>query len=394
MDAQGRGILTLLRSGLTGEGPALPGEFALEQAYEQLKRHQVLSVAYLGAVNCGVSKSLPVMRRLFEDYCSILYHSERQWAVLERLLAAFDEAGIDHMPLKGYHLKPLYPAPELRPMGDADILIRLDQYDAIRPVMRALGFEEGAESDHELVWHHPDLMVELHKRLIPSYNKDYYGYYGDGWQLARVEQGCRYGMEAEDELVYLITHFAKHYRDGGIGLRHVLDLWVWQRAKPGLDMVRVERVLARLRLLEFYQNIQRLLRAWFEDGAWDETLELMTHVIFSSGSWGTKSAHLLSAVLREAQGSASTGRAKLRRLWRTAFLPLEAMRTKYPVLCKAPVLLPVCWCVRIVRILFFERDTLARRGAEFSYASEQRVEQYSQALHCVGLDFDFKECSD
>jgi len=51
--------------------------------------------------------------------------------------------------------------------------------------MADLGYEELYESDHELVWNHDLMRIELHKRLIPSYNKDYYQYYGDGWQLAK-----------------------------------------------------------------------------------------------------------------------------------------------------------------------------------------------------------------
>ena len=39
-----------------------------------------------------------------------------------------EENGIDYLPLKGYNLKKLYPKPELRTMGDADVLIRLADF--------------------------------------------------------------------------------------------------------------------------------------------------------------------------------------------------------------------------------------------------------------------------
>lgn len=39
---------------------------------------------------------------------------------------AFDAGGIDYMPLKGSILKDLYPRHEMRMMGDADILIRME----------------------------------------------------------------------------------------------------------------------------------------------------------------------------------------------------------------------------------------------------------------------------
>ena len=70
--------------------------------------------------------------------------------------------------LKGCNLKRLYPQPELRLMADADILIRMEQYDQIKSVMQSLGFACERESDHEFIWRTKGLYLELHKRLLPS----------------------------------------------------------------------------------------------------------------------------------------------------------------------------------------------------------------------------------
>ena len=65
--------------------------------------------------------------------------------------AAFEKNGIAHMPLKGILMKQLYPRPDMRIMGDADILIRVEQYEKIKPLLEELGFAEKLESDHELI---------------------------------------------------------------------------------------------------------------------------------------------------------------------------------------------------------------------------------------------------
>ncbi len=90
-----QGIILLLRSGLTGEKLLLPKTFELARAYDILAAHQIQAVCYLGAVQCGVDKNEPVMKKLFLDYCAVLRHSEKQLAQTHRLFAAFDEAGID-----------------------------------------------------------------------------------------------------------------------------------------------------------------------------------------------------------------------------------------------------------------------------------------------------------
>ena len=58
----------------------------------------------------------------------------------------------------------------MRTMGDADILIKTEQYERIVPIMNRLGYLPGVESNHECVWDKKNMLhVELHKMLIQSY---------------------------------------------------------------------------------------------------------------------------------------------------------------------------------------------------------------------------------
>jgi len=391
MGAQQQALLTIVRSGLTGETLPLPEGYNPKRLYQELKRHQVLAVGYLGAMSCGVSKQSPLGTHLFQSYLQCLHYSEQQQTLIDRTCAALDGAGVDYMPLKGCNLKGLYPAPELRTMGDADILIHVEQYDKIRPLMPELGFEEVVESDHELIWQQKYLMLELHKRLIPSYNRDYYRYFGDGWKLATVQNGTRWAMKREDELIYLFTHFAKHYRDGGIGLRHLADLWVFRNACPELDMDYTRRELKKLRLLEFYENVMKTVAAWFGEDEWDEISRLVMRRICGSGAYGTKEDHNLSAVVRDAGGGKSIAKVRVARGAGLVFLPLAEMKKKHPVLEKLPILLPVFWVARILGVLLFRRNRLKKATRDFRAANTQAVSQYQQELDFVGLKFDFEE---
>ena len=279
-----KGIITLLRSAVTEQALPLPEGFTMEDAYPLIRQHHMITLAYDGAVWCAIPVQEPVMQRLFQGYCKSMIVSQRQMYQIGKIYEAFEENGIDYMPVKGCRMKRLYPKPELRAMGDADILIRVEQYERIRPLLKGMGFQEKENSDHELVWQNASLYLELHKRLIPSYNQDFYEYFGDGWRLATVKNGTRYAMTPEDEWIFLFTHFAKHYRDGGIGCRHVVDLWVYLRANPNLDEVYVTAELKKLQLLDFYENICRLMSVWFEDAQTDDKIEYISEYIFSSGN--------------------------------------------------------------------------------------------------------------
>ena len=162
------GILKLVKSALTGESVSVPEDFDWEEALTTAKKHQIIPVIYYGAKYSSLTPPEDIMRILELATFKSVAFSQNQLYALDCIYKAFDENGIDYMPLKGACLKLIYPQPELRLMGDADILIRYEQYGKIRPIMTALGFNEVLESDHELVWDKKGILhAELHKRLIP-----------------------------------------------------------------------------------------------------------------------------------------------------------------------------------------------------------------------------------
>ena len=391
LDTTQKGIICLLKSAVTGAPFPLPDGFDMEAVYPVVIRHCVCSMAFVGAAQCGISRQHPVMQKLFAAYCKELIWSTRQMEQVNRICALFDRNQIDYMPLKGCLMKDLYPNPELRYMGDADILIRTEQYDRIRPLMQELGFEEQQESDHELVWNSDALHLELHKRLIPSYNKDYYRYYGDGWKMAKVQSGTRYAMTDEDQFVFLFTHFSKHYRDGGIGLRHLTDLWVFRRQHPELNQTYISAELEKLGLNTFFQHVSRVLDACFCGGSFDERSEFILSFIFSSGVWGKMKNHILSAGVKEISQTKKRKYLHRKYILHRIFPSAATLECRYQYLKKAPFLLPVAWICRGCNILFTEpRKIKSFQNAVNTMTSEQIID-YQSSLAYVGLKFQFDE---
>ena len=392
MDALQRGIITLLRSGLTGESLCLPEGFDLKEAYSQMTRHCVQELCYLGAVNCGVDKKLPIMQKLFQDYAKQMICSERQMNALRTLLQDFEKNGIDYLLLKGSVLKQLYPSPELRQMGDADILIRNEQYHKIRLIMAELGFAEKAVGPYDYTWDLPELHTELHYRLASPADVEFLGYFGDGWRRSKkTEKPCCYAYSIEDHLIYLFMHFAKHYRDSGIGLKHAVDLWVYAKAYPEMNGLYLKQELSKLHLWEFYCNIQNMLQTWFSGSTADEKTSFITNVIFESGAFGAHETFLVSTGVRAAKRSGSSRTAQLRRAADVMFPSRETMTKRYPMLGKRPALLPIMWIVRGLRVLAVQPEKIRQQKNQIAVATAEKIDAYQQALNYVGLDFHFKE---
>ena len=243
---------------------------------------------------------------------------------------------------------------------------------------------------HELVWKTDRLYLELHKRLIPSYNKDFYAYFGEGWQLARIEQGTRYGMTAEDEMIFLFTHFAKHFRDGGIGCRYVADLWVYRNAHPTMDEEYIHTVLDKIQLSVFYDNILRLIDVWFCDTQSDAKTDFMTDFIFASGSWGTLESRAIANAVKFSRHHSSLGlRGKIKYVLHTLFPSVRQIEGKYTVLKKYPWLLPAVWLWRLGHKILFERKSFVRHQRMLAAFDPDDIQTRQQALNYVGLDYNF-----
>ena len=386
-----KGIVALLKSAVTQEKEALPEGFSLEEAYPLVKKHHMATLIYDGAVCCGIDRKSEVMGNLFRDYLQALRVSERQMEQVGRIFAAFEENNIDYMPLKGCKMKAFYPKPELRIMGDADILIRMEQYERIKPIMCALGFEPKKESDHELVWQNDALYLELHKRVIPTDHMDLYIDGQNGWEYAKQNVGNRYSMTAEDEFAYLFSHFTKHYRIGGIGCRHMVDLWIFLRSHPDMDEVAVREELKRAKLLEFYENIRSTIAVWFEAEPATDMTDFLTDFIFSSGSWGTVESNAMSRAVRFSKHVPNQKDGRWAYIRQTLFPSKDMLHFKYQYkfLNRAPFLLPLVWVIRIFDKLLFERGVLKRQRKSLKRVSQENISDAQKALNYVGLDYNF-----
>lgn len=395
MDSQLFGIVTLLRSALKNEALTLPEDFDWSTAANILYEHHLVGMAIRGAARCGVPRSHPSLRQLTALFCKDVAASRLQMQQLATVYSLFQEHGIAYMPVKGAVLKPLYPQSELRIMGDADILIRQEQYLAIRELLSSLGLQEDEESDHELIWRGGDFKLELHKHLIPSYNKDYYAYYGDGWQLARQDgQSSAYHLSPEDHFIYLLVHFAKHYRDGSISAKNVCDFWVYRKAYPHMDEAYLTAELQKLKLLDFYRNILDLLDTWFEGAAPTRAVEILTQTAFRGGIYTFEESQLTGSVIKLTKETASLSGSKYKWLRRKLFPPINTLAQSYHILRKYPVLLPFIWILRWFDEFLLRRGQVKRvlaASREVMHMDTDRIADYEEQLRSVGLGFNFPE---
>lgn len=373
--------LGLIKSAITGQPQPLPEDFTLSQVAALLYKNGLITLGYAGAAICNLDPESPVMIKMQDLYCVEFLHSEQQLEHLNRFYQALEEKGIEYMPVKGAVMKHIYPAHEQRTMSDADILIHAEQKEELRAIMESLGFTFCSESDHEWNWAIPELKLELHKRLVSSDEKNYYSYFGDGWAWAKTKEGCRWSMSQEDAFIFEFSHFTRHFCKGGIGVRHMVDLWVHLYNAPNMDKAYVRKQMDKLRLGAFYDNVMSVIQAWFYDGAWTPEGEYISAFVFGQGTVSHKEEVANNAVAGRSDGSVKQG--KFRMLIRRLFPARKHLDWNYPQLKKVP--LPFAWVARWFSLLC-KRDVVQKRLNQMNEITDDQVNAYRQSLEYVGLE--------
>lgn len=165
----------------------------------------------------------------------------RHEAAVTRLAAFYHEHGFPMMLLKGYGLSLSYPVPAHRPFGDIDIWLYGRQPEADRVVARELGLpiDEGKEHhttflfDGITVENHYDLVNnETHRsnRRIEQPLKRFAAQPGEFVELGGVPVGL---PSVSFNALFLLRHAAMHFAAVNIGLRHVLDWYVFVERNAG-----------------------------------------------------------------------------------------------------------------------------------------------------------------
>lgn len=268
-----------------------------------------------------------------------------------------ESMGVKHMPLKGYKVKNLYPSPDMRTMGDLDLLIDEDRCEEVVDAFVADGFTFCASGDLHSNVERGNAYIEFHRALINKKHKILSDYFGTGWERARLCDGFsyRYELSEEDLYIFLVAHIAKHYRYGGTGIRSLLDLYVYRRAYPELNMGYICEELEKTGLRVFYEKIEKIAFDWYS-GSFSGEFDTVSSYIVSGGVYGDEKVPLLNEFINENKGSIKTTKIKN---WFTVVFPgKELMTTRYPVLKKCIILLPLFWIIR-----FF--DTLIRTPQNF-----------------------------
>jgi len=165
----------------------------------------------------------------------------RHEAAVTRLAAFYHRHGFPMMLLKGYGLSLSYPVPSHRPFGDIDIWLYGRQPEADRVVARELGLRIDEDKEHHTTFLFDGIVVENHYDLVNNEThssnrrieqplKRFAAQPGESVELGGVPVGL---PSVPFNALFLLRHAAVHFAAVNIGLRHVLDWYVFIERNAG-----------------------------------------------------------------------------------------------------------------------------------------------------------------
>ena len=279
---------------------------------------------------------------------NIMLNAER-----ERIIAFLESIGCRYLPLKGSLLQHDYPKFGMRQMSDNDILCDPAKQAQIRDFMLQSGYtcELYDQGNHDEYTRQPVYNFEIHRSLFkPETAPKLAAYYADIMTRARKDENNCYGyhMSRDDFYIYLIAHAYRHFVVSGVGIRNLMDVYVYlDRYGHQLNWSYIEQELRTLDAWEFERWCHRLsgllLRIPCRNPAVSRGDMEILDAFFTSGTFGTEQQLI--------RNSMKFSGSKARYFFRRMFPGRELLGVMHPSVRKHGWLVPFVWIYRLVTAL-------------------------------------------
>ena len=380
--------IKLLRYVLKGDVPTLPDDIDFYKLYEFGRSHGVENMLYVGLKGLNIDVPKDVFQKFYYSYLMSIKIDTLQTMELEKIGKAFEDAGIDYIPLKGSVVKYFYPMPNYRKSGDVDVLVRRNKLESARAVVENEGYKFNYIYENHGVHYEftksTFFHFELHRKLVGDDDRSQ-ALLSKAWNYAKLKSGTShtYGFDINFLYVHLIAHIAKHLRYGGAGLRLFGDIWIMQ-SKNMIDKTKVRQYLEKANLSEIEEYTVKLAERWFLDKKDnDKVLNKLELFVFRGGSFGTVSQKLNMASFGQADSKQFKNKYWKKKFLSYFFEPLPYMKQKYSILVSHSWLLPIMWIYRLVKIPFTEMHMVSKRLKEYSMSKKSDMEDLSEIYRIV-----------
>lgn len=214
-------------------------------------------------------------------------------------MSTMTNARIPHLIIKGTALRNNYPVPALRTGRDIDIIVHPLDYSKTIEVLKLRGVSELSVLRNEARMQISDDIFEIRTEL-ENINIQSKIYFSTPFDDISEPMGYTYNLKTVYHLLYLVTHISHHLKEGGAGVRMIMDIDVLIRTHPNIDVNEFLSLCDNIKISKTAQALIALSKKWFntpialnftfEDGDTQQLLSSLTSAILSGEIFGSAEA--------------------------------------------------------------------------------------------------------
>jgi len=349
-----------------------------EMLLELSKKHYVLPVVSESLYNNGI-----IEKNEESEFQKSLFSALKQYQLQSRdvfvISAVFEKAKIPHIFLKGIRSRVFWKDAYLRLASDIDVLVQKDDIKRASEALIMSGFSMHEKTEKDISFFSKSgTFIELHFSVAESGISDSANEILDSvWDWAKPENDSfTYILSEEMFYFHHIAHMAKHFEEGGCGIRPFIDLCILNK-NVSYNGTEKKELLKKGGLSKFEECAKELVCCWFGDMEKTPFLKTIESYILLGGAFGT----MENTVKLQKQKKGGE-----RYILEKIFLPYDVIKYQYPVLQKAKYLTPLFEVVRWFKLIFF--GGMGRSLKEFQHnasVNEKSVNSAEEMLTRLGL---------
>lgn len=392
MDNNQQYFISILSDHISGKNTTPKMDVDWELIRRLSKSHQVDGIVYF---QCRMFMPPDILKYYEKVVYATLFFFQNRKTAMQEVSECLSKNQITFFPMKGFSIAQYYPIPELRTMGDCDILVNKKDMPVVMDIMRELGYQ-GIDNEKADSWEcrKNDLLFEIHTKLVQDNEHctkqqlsffNNYSYY--------VNSGI---MDWDFCFLFFLMHLRKHFMNSGVGIRLFMDIAVVVKYGPVLDWKWIEAKLQELELLKFAQVCFYFINRWFNidiplkyDPVDDGFYHAITEKILRNGVFGlddlSNRGNYARIVLLKSKGVLWGRRVKL--IISSAFPAYRYMKS-YPgcgYVDGRPYLIPIAWVHRWIMYPNRTNKTTIKKTLRHSLSDRKKLKEQQELLERMGL---------
>lgn len=364
---------------------------------EECKIHNIESLVYYGIHSNTLKtidkETLEVWKK--QTFMCNIYQINHIKQI-SNILSIFNDKNIPVIVLKGLVIRDLYPRPELRTMGDADLLVHKYDLDIVDQILKSNGYNEICRHGFHIAYCKGNSHVEVHWTI--SDEEKWIGletFTDEVWKNAievNIGDSKSLSMNYEDLLFHLIIHKANHLKSSGFGIRQICDVALlvdkkredinWnefickvKRSKVDKFAMIILEICNKLFEIEFPKELEYMR---VKD---DTYVDILIDVIFSNGVHGK--TNKISSIAKYFSDSSKkdnfiTGFTNM------YFPAQDKLTNRYSYAKKNKLFLPIAWIHRLLNAIF-RRDFSLSEKVKISTQGSDISKEYGDLLNWLEL---------